>query len=68
MAHDAGPVGAFPPPPGRVPNFDQPEDLGRTTLVIALAAMTGIVTIVFGLRSYAKVALTPQWFMEDCEY
>ncbi|KAF6843027.1 3-beta hydroxysteroid dehydrogenase isomerase family protein [Colletotrichum musicola] len=65
MANDAGPVGAFPPPPGKVPNFDQPEDLGRTTLVIALAAMTGIVTIVFGLRTYAKVALTPQWFMED---
>ncbi|KAL3298603.1 integral membrane protein [Colletotrichum asianum] len=65
MAQEAGPVGAFPPPPGRVPNFAQPEDLGRTNLVVGLAVMTGLTTIMFGLRSYSKMALNTHWYTED---
>ncbi|KAF3800412.1 hypothetical protein GCG54_00014211 [Colletotrichum gloeosporioides] len=65
MAQEAGPVGAFPPPPGRVPNFAQPEDLGRTNLVVGLAVMAGLTTIMFGLRSYSKTALNTHWYTED---
>ncbi|KAK2774044.1 3-beta hydroxysteroid dehydrogenase isomerase family protein [Colletotrichum kahawae] len=65
MAQEAGPVGAFPPPPGRVPNFAQPEDLGRTNLVVGLAVMAGLTTIMFGLRSYSKMALNTHWYTED---
>ncbi|KAF0320378.1 hypothetical protein GQ607_012474 [Colletotrichum asianum] len=65
MAQEAGPVGAFPPPPGQVPNFAQPEDLGGTNLVVGLAVMTGLTTIMFGLRSYFKMALNTHWYTED---
>ncbi|KAH9233002.1 hypothetical protein K456DRAFT_1787164, partial [Colletotrichum gloeosporioides 23] len=54
-------------PPGRAPNFAQPEDLGRTNLVVGLAVMAGLTTIMFGLRSYSKTALNTHWYTEDCE-
>ncbi|KAF9880098.1 integral membrane protein [Colletotrichum karsti] len=65
MAQEAGPVGAFPPPPGRTPNFDHPEDLGRTSLTVGLAIMAGFTTVMFGLRNYAKKTITSQWYTED---
>ncbi|OLN86366.1 hypothetical protein CCHL11_06424 [Colletotrichum chlorophyti] len=54
MAERIGPVGAAPAPPDRVPNFEHPDEDGRTNILLGIAVMAGLTTVSFGLRSFAK--------------
>ncbi|KAK2045413.1 hypothetical protein LZ31DRAFT_616718 [Colletotrichum somersetense] len=65
MANGSGPIGAFLPPPGRVPDFDHPTDLSRTRLFAAIAVMAAAITITFIFRVYSKARVTVEYHSED---
>ncbi|KAK1980761.1 hypothetical protein LZ30DRAFT_658757 [Colletotrichum cereale] len=65
MANESGLVGAFPPPPGRVPNFDHPTDLGRTKLFAGIVVMAVAITMSFIFRIYSKAKVTVGYHNED---
>ncbi|KAK2033296.1 hypothetical protein LX32DRAFT_649361 [Colletotrichum zoysiae] len=65
MANGSGPVGAFPPPPGRVPDFDHPTDLSRTRLFAGIVVMAAAITITFIFRVYSKARVTAGYHSED---
>lgn len=67
MADKIGMVGAFPPPPGHVPNFEHPTDLSRTSLIAVMAVMAGLTTVSFCLRTYSKLVLTVEYHLDDCK-
>ncbi|KAK1967420.1 hypothetical protein LY78DRAFT_746499 [Colletotrichum sublineola] len=65
MDNGPGPVGAIPPPPGSIPNFDHPTDLIRTRLFAAIAVMAVVITISFLFRLYSKAKATVGYHNED---
>ncbi|KAK2015277.1 hypothetical protein LZ32DRAFT_627064 [Colletotrichum eremochloae] len=65
MDNGPGPVGAIPPPPGSIPNFDHPTDLSRTRLFAAIAVMAVVITISFLFRLYSKAKVTVGYHNED---
>ncbi|KAK2062228.1 hypothetical protein LY76DRAFT_669760 [Colletotrichum caudatum] len=65
MANGSGPIGAFPPPPGRVPDFDHPTDLSRTRLFAAIVVMAAAITIAFIFRVYSKTRINVGYHSED---
>jgi hypothetical protein len=60
--------GAFPPPPGVVPNLENPPDSGRAVAIASLATCLAIATILFALRAYVKIRITRNLLLEDGTY
>ncbi|ORY66613.1 uncharacterized protein BCR38DRAFT_512850 [Pseudomassariella vexata] len=61
-----GLVGAVPPPPGRVPNFENPQDLGRVPHLIGVITCFALSTLFVAIRCYVKVTNTNRrWMIED---
>ncbi|KAK1978325.1 integral membrane protein [Colletotrichum cereale] len=65
MSNATSPVGAFPPPPGVTPNFEDPRDAGWMLNVVAMGAMMGVTTIFFALRAYVKFSQSSPLLPED---
>ena len=63
----ATPTPALPPPPGVTSNFKNPPTLIRQN-DIAMGISIPLVTIFFGLRSYARIVIKRTWITEDCKY
>ncbi|KAE9566565.1 hypothetical protein CGMCC3_g17285 [Colletotrichum fructicola] len=65
MSNTTGPVGAFPPPPGVTPNFNDPTDAGWTLNVAGMSVMAAVTTCFFGIRTYVKFSYGSQFLPED---
>ncbi|TEA09178.1 hypothetical protein C8034_v012405 [Colletotrichum sidae] len=65
MNNATGPVGAFPPPPGVIPNFDDPRDAGWTLNIAGMSVMAAVTTIFFGVRTYVKISAGNPLLPED---
>ncbi|KDN59729.1 putative integral membrane protein [Colletotrichum sublineola] len=65
MSDAASPVGAFPPPPGVVPNFENPRDAGWMLNVVGMSVMMGVTTIFFVIRAYVKFFHSSSLLPED---
>ncbi|KAK1574022.1 uncharacterized protein LY79DRAFT_524717 [Colletotrichum navitas] len=65
MSNATSPVGAFPPPPGVIPNFENPRDAGWLLNVVAMSIMMGVTTIFFAIRAYVKLFQTGSLLPED---
>ncbi|KAF6815467.1 integral membrane protein [Colletotrichum musicola] len=65
MSNATGPVGAFPPPPGEIPNFDDPRDAGWMWNVVGMSVMAAVTTFFFGIRTFVKFSFGTQFLMED---
>lgn len=59
-------IGVFPPPPGVLPNFENPEY--RSAGIVPLAAILIPLTAIFmTLRVYTKLRIIKIFGLEDCE-
>lgn len=59
-------VGAWPPPPGVTPNFQNPDSIAWT--VITAALISPIVAVFFVLmRSYTKRCIFNRFDWDDCK-
>ncbi|KAF6811425.1 integral membrane protein [Colletotrichum sojae] len=65
MSNATGPVGAFPPPPGEIPNFDDPRDAGWMWNVVGMSVMAAVTTFFFGIRTFVKFSFGAQFLAED---
>jgi len=59
-------VGALPPPPGVIPDFEHPESRGHL-VVLATAILLPIATFILGLRVYTRVVLVRYLGSDDCK-
>jgi len=58
--------GAFPPPPGVVPNFDMPSSgPHHDTLLVYLAVLYALTVVLCAARTYVK-ALRFEMLLDDC--
>jgi hypothetical protein len=58
-------VGAWPPPEGVIPNFDNPESIAPRVIVTALVCP--VVAVLFVLmRSYTKKVIFNRFDLDDC--
>lgn len=60
-----GPAGA--PPPGVVPNFDNPPNLHRVGDAVLITCFV-VATLALLLRVYTKLFLIRQFKISDCTY
>jgi len=61
-----GIVGALSPPPGVIPNFENPESRGHL-VIIATAILLPITTFILALRIYTRVVLVRYLGSDDCK-
>ncbi|KAM5529033.1 integral membrane protein [Fusarium oxysporum f. sp. phaseoli] len=62
---DSSTVGAYPPPPGAVPNFTNPESIASR--VVLAAALSPVFTIpIVLLRLYTSRFIIKCWHLDDC--
>ncbi|OHW94173.1 integral membrane protein [Colletotrichum incanum] len=66
MSNATSPVGAFPPPPGVTPNFEDPRDAGWMLNVVGMSVMAATTTFFFAIRTYVKFSLASPFLPEDC--
>ncbi|KAK2033724.1 hypothetical protein LX32DRAFT_609598 [Colletotrichum zoysiae] len=57
MSNATNPIAAFPPPPGVIPNFENPRDAGWVLNIVAMSVMMGITTVSFAIRVYILTML-----------
>lgn len=67
MSDSNGVVGARPPPPGVIPDFENPEDAGRTSNLVGNIVCDAILVAVFVLRCYSKCITSRRILLEDGE-
>ncbi|KAI1861793.1 hypothetical protein JX265_009296 [Neoarthrinium moseri] len=65
MTDSAEPLGAAPPPPGVVPDFDNPADAGFLADRAGLLTFASLATVFFILRCYVKIFISPRMMAED---
>lgn len=62
-----GVKGAAAPPPGSVPDFDNPTDVYYTAAVANHCLCIALMTLFFGVRVYVKVVIKRgEHYLEDC--
>ena len=59
-------VGALPPPPRVIPDFEHPESLGYR-VVIATAVLFSLATFVLCLRIYTRAKIVCYMGSDDCK-
>lgn len=60
--------GAFPPPPGRIPDFDNPTDAGSRHVFMIWMIVPYVLTMGFcAVRAYVK-ALRCELLADDCKW
>jgi hypothetical protein len=59
-------IGASPPPPGVIPDFEHPESVGYR-VVIATAILLPLTTVVVCLRIYTRVKIVSYMGSDDCK-
>jgi hypothetical protein len=59
-------VGALPPPPGVIPNFEHPESR-RNRNVVAMAILLPLATLVLALRLYIRRVIVRSMGSDDCK-
>ncbi|KAK7227970.1 hypothetical protein V2G26_000140 [Clonostachys chloroleuca] len=57
--------GAAPPPPGVIPNFENPPDAGRIATIAVFAVCYPLSTALFATRIYSKIVIIRQLVLED---
>lgn len=65
MWNSTGPDPQAAPPPGVVPDFDNPPDAGHMLNIAVTAACTAIVTIFFSIRLFTKCFIQHRFQLED---
>ena len=60
-------IPALAPPPGQVPNFQNPGNVGPPCF-IAASVFLGVMLVFYIARVYAKCGLTKKLSWDDCEY
>ena len=61
------PTPALPAPPGTSSNFAHPVSILKWD-ILCVSVCLSISTIVFVLRSWARVVVLRQWILEDCVF
>ena len=59
-------VGALPPPPGVIPDFEHPASRGYQ-IVIATAILYPLATFILCLRLYTRAILVRSMGSDDCK-
>ncbi|WYZ34258.1 hypothetical protein EsH8_I_000534 [Colletotrichum jinshuiense] len=65
MSSYTGPIGAAPPPPGEIPNFDNPRDAGHMFHMVYMILIQVVVVVFFALRVYVKFSVNGKFRLED---
>lgn len=60
-------VGAFPPPPGVLPNFEDPESIAYRVIIAAVLG-PAIALPIFGVRLYTRQCILRNVGYDDCEW
>ncbi|KZL81094.1 integral membrane protein, partial [Colletotrichum incanum] len=60
-----GRIGFLPPPPGQIPNFDNPQDINWTLNVAVLIVCNVLAAVSFFLRCYVKVFINRRIMVAD---
>jgi hypothetical protein len=60
-------VGAMPPPPGVIPNFEHPESRGNQ-VVVTIAVLLPLATLVLSLRLYTRRMIVRTMGSDDCKF
>lgn len=58
--------GGTPPPPGKVPNFEHPEDVLHTINLVSQVLAIALITPVVGLRLWTRWRVSPPFLIDDC--
>jgi hypothetical protein len=58
-------IGLIPPPPGVIPNFNNPPSTGYKVIITAMVTW-GLASVFVLLRVIVKLRITRQWKIEDC--
>lgn len=58
---------ALKPPPGRIPNFDHPENFHASIIATTVVCLT-LTTLLACARMYTKLVITKSHGWDDCEY
>ncbi|KAK1492306.1 integral membrane protein [Colletotrichum abscissum] len=58
-------TGAFPPPPGVTPNFENPRDAGWMWNVVGMSVLAAIATLFFGIRTYLNFTMARPFLPDD---
>lgn len=58
--------GAAPPPAGKVPNFEDPEDVLHTINLVSQILAVTLITPVVALRLWVRWRITPPFLIDDC--
>lgn len=59
--------GATPPPPGRIPNFENPEDVLHTINLVSQILAVAITTPIVALRLWVRWKINPPFLIDDCK-
>ncbi|EXF83815.1 integral membrane protein [Colletotrichum fioriniae PJ7] len=65
MSNATALAGAFPPPPGVTPNFENPRDAGWMWNVVGMSVLAAITTLFFGIRTYVKFSMATPFLPDD---
>lgn len=60
-------ISAVAPPPGVVPNFDNPTDAGAKVTYITANACMATIAVMILVRAYVKIFILRQVILEDGE-
>ena len=66
MNSDGTVVGAMPPPPGVIANFDSPESIAHRVIIIAVLGAVIAIPVCL-VRLYTKRAILRTFGWDDCE-
>lgn len=59
-------VAAWPPPPGVIPNFTNPDSIAYQLIIVA-AICPAVALVFLGLRLYTKLRILKQLLLDDCK-
>lgn len=60
-------IGAWPPPPGVIPNFQSPDYIGYRVVVAALVSLAFAIPFVL-MRLYTKRYIFDRFDLDDCMF
>ena len=65
MSSPEGRVGQLPPPPGVVPNFDNPRDVGHKANITGLIICCILATTFIAIRAYVRFFVNRRILVSD---
>ncbi len=60
-------IGAWPPPPGVTPNFENPESIGYQVIIAAFVC-PAVAVLFVAMRLYTKKFIFNRFDLDDCKW